>query len=129
VRSGRGKEPPRAKEIGMQTSREDRGELAERVEKLERQNRFWKIGAVAAIAALAISLTATMWAGERVLPRGTEKAFRARTVESEHFVLKDEGGVTRGEFTMTVGGPVLELFGADGRVIWSTKSGPRPVGE
>ncbi|MGH9740138.1 MAG: hypothetical protein ACRD4X_16380 [Candidatus Acidiferrales bacterium] len=113
----------------MSTSMEEDQELAERVGRLERQNRFWKIGGIAAIAALAVSLTATLWAQERVFPRGAERALRVQTVESEHFVLKDADGTTRGEFAVTPTGPVLELLGPDGKVIWSTKGGMRAAGE
>jgi len=48
-------------------------------------------------------------------------------VESEHFLLKDESGATRGEFTMTPLGPVLNLLGPDGKIIWSTN--PRAIAE
>jgi len=113
----------------MRASQDGTLELAERVAKLERQNRFWKIGGIAAIVALACSLTAGVWAQARVLPRGAERAFRSRTVEAEHFVLKDASGATRGEFSVTPQGPVLEIFGPAGKVIWSTRSGPRPAGD
>ncbi|MGH9688281.1 MAG: hypothetical protein ACRD5K_14450 [Candidatus Acidiferrales bacterium] len=113
----------------MSTAMDERQELMERVGRLERQNRFWKIGGIAAIGALAVSLTATLWAQERVLPRGAERPLRVQTVESEHFVLKDSAGATRGEFTVTPTGPVLELLGPDGKVIWSTKGGWRPAGD
>jgi hypothetical protein len=113
----------------MSASQEDHIQLMERVGRLEKQNRLWKIGGIAAIAALAFSLTASIWAQERVLPRGAERAFRARTVESENFVLKDADGATRGVFTMTARGPVLELPAPGGRVIWSTQRGPQPAGD
>lgn len=113
----------------MSTSMEEHQELAKRVGCLERQNRFWKIGGIAAIAALAVTLTATLWAQERVFPHGTESALRVQTVESEHFVLKDADGTTRGEFEVTLTGPVLELLGPDGKVIWSTKGGMRQAGD
>ena len=113
----------------MHTSADGTQELVERIGRLERQNRFWKIGGVAAIAALAFSLTAGVWAQEHVLPRGTERTLKSPTVEAEHFILKESNGVTRGEFTMTPTGPVLELFGPDGKVTWSTRRGPRLSGE
>jgi ferric-dicitrate binding protein FerR (iron transport regulator) len=97
-------------------------ELEARVKRLERQNRRWKIGGIAAVAALAFSLAATAWAQQR-----NAMPFRTPTVEAEHFVLKDASGVTRGEFTMTANGPVLQLFGPGGRVIWSTRGGARPA--
>jgi hypothetical protein len=90
------------------------------VNRLERKNRFWKFGGVAAVMALAAALTASAWAQRRNMT-----PFRSQTVEAEHFVLKDAGGATRGELTMTPRGPVLDLFGPDGRVIWSTS--PRVV--
>lgn len=109
----------------MSTSMEEQQELAERVRRLERQNRSWKIGGIAAIAALAVSLTASAWAQER----RAEMPFRTATVEAEHFVLKDGSGATRGDFTVTPTGPVLELLGPDGSVVWSTKGGWRPAGD
>lgn len=98
-------------------------ELTQRLLKLERQNRSWKIGGIAALAALAISLTASAWAQElrQTMP------FRSKTVEAEHFVLKSADGATRGEFTVTANGPVLELFGPNGQVVWSTQGGARPA--
>lgn len=100
----------------MSTSQEEYGELLQRVRRLERQNRRWKVGGIAAIAVLAASLTATAWAQQR-----NAMPFRTPTVEAEHFVLKDADGVTRGQFTMTLSGPVLELLAPDGKVIWSTR--------
>ena len=99
----------------MSASHGEYGQLMARVGRLERQNRFWKIGGIAAIAVLAASLTATAWAQRNAMP------FRTPTVEAEHFVLKDADGVTRGQFTMTLSGPVLELLAPDGKVIWSTR--------
>lgn len=98
--------------------------LEERIEKLERQNRRWKIGGIGAIAALAVSLTASAWAQQR-----NERAFRAKTVESEHFILKSAHGQTEGEFMVTPQGPVLNLYGTGGQVVWSTKGGARPAGD
>jgi len=111
----------------MQTSQDGTLELAKRISRLERQNRSWKIGGIAAIAALAFSLTAGLWAQEQVLPPGTERAFRSRTVEAEHFILKDESGHTMGEFTVTPQGPVINLYGLNGKTIWSTR--PRPLAQ
>jgi hypothetical protein len=98
-------------------------ELTQRLRKLERQNHAWKIGGIAAVAALAISLTASAWAQElrQAMP------FRSKTVEAEHFVLKSADGATRGEFTVTATGPVLQLFSPNGQVIWSTRGGARPA--
>lgn len=106
----------------MSTSQAEYGELLQRVQRLERQNRRWKVGGIAAIAALAASLTATTWAQQR-----NAMPFRTPTVEAEHFILKDADGATRGEFTVTANGPVLQLFGPGGRVIWSTHGGARPA--
>lgn len=87
---------------------------------------MWKIGGIAAILALGFSLTASVWAQERVWPLGTQRIFRAGTVESGDFVLKDASGVTRGQLGMTARGPALQLFDPSGRMIWSTTGGPRP---
>jgi hypothetical protein len=106
----------------MNTTQEASGELLQRVQRLERQNRFWKLGGILAVLALAASLTASAWAQRR-----NAMPFRTPTVEAEHFVLKDANGATRGEFTVTPNGPVLQLFGPGGHVIWSTLGGARPA--
>lgn len=98
-------------------------DLTERLRTLEQQNRSWKIGGIAAVAALAISLTAGAWAQEL----RQRMPFRSPTIEAEHFVLKSADGATRGEFTVTATGPVLQLFGPNGRIIWSTRGGARPA--
>jgi hypothetical protein len=56
-----------------------------------------------------------------------DEALRAKTVEAETFLLKDSGGITRGELTVTNGIPVLQLYNATGKVFWSTV--PRVVTE
>jgi hypothetical protein len=113
----------------MSTSQQDSGELVQRVKRLERQNRMWKIGGIAAIVALATAITASAWAQQYVLPRNAQRALRAPTVEAEHFVLKSDSGQTEGELTITPQGPVLNLYDANGGVIWSTRGGARPAGE
>ena len=111
----------------MHTSADGTQELVERIGRLERQNRFWKIGGIAAMVALACSLTASVWA--QALPPGTARALRAQTIEAQHFVLKSADGQTEREFTVSARGPVIELFGPGGKVIWSTRSGPRLEGD
>jgi hypothetical protein len=108
----------------MRAAEDNHRGLEERIEQLERQNRSWKIGGIAAIAALAVSLTASAWAQQH-----NERAFRAQTVESEHFILKNAGGQTEGELTVTPQGPVLNLYGAGGQIVWSTKGGTRPASD
>ena len=111
----------------MSTSQEDYGELARQMKRLEHQNRMWKIGGLAAIVALAAAITANAWAQEYALPRGAQRTLSAPTVEAQHFVLKDANGQTKGELTVTREGPVLNLYGVNGRVIWSTQGGARPA--
>jgi hypothetical protein len=111
----------------MSASQEDCGELVQRVKRLERQNRMWRISGLAAIMALAAAITASAWAQQYPLPRGAHRELRIRTVEAEHFILKSETGQTEGELTVTPQGPVINLYGMDGRVIWSTRGGARPV--
>lgn len=95
--------------------------LANRIAKLERQNRFWKIGGVLAVLALA-SLLAFSVRAQQEWPRPTE---RAKLIEAEAFVLTDANGVTKGEFSTKGGSPSLQLYGSNGKVIWSTN--PRMV--
>ncbi len=113
----------------MSTSREDYGELVCRVKRLERQNWFWRLSGLAAVVALAAAITAGAWAQQYVVPPGTQRALRAPTMEAEHFVLKSANGQTEGELTVTPQGPILNLYGMDGRVIWSTRGGAWPAGE
>ncbi|HEY6904923.1 MAG TPA: hypothetical protein VI216_11495 [Candidatus Acidoferrales bacterium] len=94
--------------------------LANRIAKLERQNRFWKIGGVLATLALASLLAIGVRAQE--WPRPTQ---RAKLIEAGAFVLTDANGVTKGEFSIKDGNPVLQLYGPTGKVIWSTN--PRVV--
>ena len=93
--------------------------LADRIAKLERQNRFWKTGGVLAVLALA-SLLAVGVRAQQEWPTQ-----RAKTIEAEAFVLMDANGVTKGEFGTKGGSPSLQLYGSNGKVIWSTN--PRMV--
>jgi hypothetical protein len=94
--------------------------LANRIAKLERQNRFWKIGGM--LAALALAALATIGVRAQEWPRPME---RAKVIEAGAFVLTDANGVTKGEFSVKDGNPILQLYGPTGKVIWSTN--PRMV--
>lgn len=94
--------------------------LANRIAKLERQNRFWKVTGVLTVLALASLLAIGVRAQEWPRP-----AQRAKLIEAESFVLTDANGVTKGEFSTKGGSPSLQLYGSNGKVIWSTN--PRMV--
>lgn len=90
--------------------------LTRRVAKLERQNRFWRFGGLLAVAALAFSLTAEV----RAQQGRKEAPLRAESVEAQHFVLIDQNGKTLGELVVSPRGGSLNLYGPDGKVIFST---------
>jgi len=90
--------------------------LVERVGKLEKQNRLWKYGSLSFALVAAAALTAGA--------RGQQEhqdALHARTVEAEVFLLKDAGGITRGELTVKDGSPRLQLYSPSGKIVWSTQ--------
>jgi len=112
----------RKSDAGLAVPQVDLSGLIERVEKLESQNRLWKLASV--LAALVLALCVAV--GTRAQQENNEP-LRAKTVETETFLLKDSGGVTRGELTVTNGVPVLQLYNANGKIFWSTT--PRVVTE
>jgi hypothetical protein len=106
----------------MEQTQPDVSELLGRVVKLERQNRAWRLGGLAALLALAFFVAAGVRAQQDQRP-----ALRAATVEAHHFILQGDGGVTQGELMVSNGQPVLELYDASGKVIWSTQVGVHRV--
>jgi hypothetical protein len=112
----------------MTTAEVDLQELASRVRALEKQNRRWKFSSLLALLLLAFSLTI----GLRAQGQGDFQPhlLRAKNVEAQGFVLKDIAGNVRAALRMNGDQPVLELYDASGRVVWSTpvKSGPIPLG-
>ena len=105
----------RKSETGLAAPQVDLSGLIERVEKLESQNRLWKLGSI--LAALVLALSVVM--GSKAQEQRNEP-LRAKTIEAETLLLKDSDGVTRGEWTVTNGVPVLQLYNANGKVLWST---------
>jgi hypothetical protein len=93
--------------------------LVDRIAKLERQNRFWRIGGVLAALLFVCSLAV----GVRAQQNGDLER-PVKSLEAQAFVLKDADGTTRGVFTVSKGVPKLELFGANGRISWSTDTRP-----
>src|SRR5690348_4956990 len=72
--------------------------ILERLARLERQNRRLKLGSVAAVAVLgALALMA-------------QDRPQTRTLEAQHFVLKDNNGVVRGRWDADASGSNLALF-------------------
>jgi hypothetical protein len=102
-------------ETGLAAPQVGLSELIGRVRKLERQNRMWKVGTVLTALVLALAVAAGTKAQQE-----REDILRAKTVESEDFVLKDATGITRGELTAKDGSSVLRLYNANGTVIFST---------
>ena len=98
------------------TPQDDLARLIDRVEKLERHDGTWKLWSILATLVLALALGV----GARA-QQGQEDLLRAKTIEAEDFLLKGPDGKTRGELTMKDGDPVLQLYGRDRRVLWSTK--------
>jgi hypothetical protein len=106
----------------METNDADYNSLLIRVTKLERQNRFWKIAGLVMLLVAAFSITANVTAQDTGVQ--TPKT----TVEAQTFLLKDSAGNMRGK--MTVDGnrhPVLEFYGLEGNVIWSTAARAVPT--
>jgi len=105
----------RKSETGLAEPQVDLSGLVERVEKLESQNRPWKLGSILAALVLALSVAASTRARQE-----HDQPLRAKTIEAETLLLKDSDGVTRGEWKVTNGVPVLQLYNANGKVLWST---------
>ena len=106
----------------METNDADYNSLLIRVTKLERQNRFWKFAGLAMLLVAAFSFTANVTAQD------TGVRAPKTTVEAQTFLLKDSAGNMRGK--MTVDGdrhPVLEFYGLEGNVIWSTAARALPA--
>ena len=79
--------------------------LARRLDRVERENRWLKQAGVVALAVIAAVV---------LMGQVTQES---RIVEAEKFVLKDENGITRGVFGLTlldIGIPVLALYDSDG---------------
>jgi hypothetical protein len=83
--------------------------LAARVQKLEAQNRWWKLGS-ALIALFCISL---LLMAAKAANRSESTVIRARTVEAQDFLLKDEDGRVYARLSMNPGGKLVKR---DGRV-------------
>jgi hypothetical protein len=102
-------------------------ELALRVGALEKQNRGWKIFSLLALLLLALSLTA----GVRAQGQGQvgPDLLRAKSVEAQGFVLKDQLGGVRATLRVKGDRAMLEIYDSTGRVVWSTpaKSGAIPL--
>lgn len=110
----------------MTTAEAGLQELASRVRTLEKQNRRWKFSSLLALLLLAFSLTISVRAQGDFQPN----LLRAKSMEAQGFVLKDFMGNVRAALRMNGDRPVLELYDASGRVVWSTpiKSGAIPLG-
>lgn len=83
--------------------------LAERVEKLEAQNRWWKLGSVM----IALSCISFLLLGAKAADRSDSTVVRARTVEAQDFILKDEDGRVYARLSLN---PGKKLVKPDGRV-------------
>jgi hypothetical protein len=105
----------------------DVNRLLEHVSKIEKANRYWRLATLFLLLLLASSMTTTLRSQENLKsfdPRGKTLGppdLRAPTVQSERFQLMDNGSV-RAELAMSNGSPVLELYDAAGKVIWSTRA-------
>ena len=82
----------------MREDHRDVRALAVRVEKLEAQNRRWKLMSVV-IALVGISLVVV---GAGRSETADSPVIRARTVEAQDFVLKDEQGRIRARLSLYV---------------------------
>ena len=81
----------------MNSSPLDIQNLAARVEKLEAANRRWKLStAVLLLSGVSILLLGAKPA-DRIEPQGV---IRARTVEAQDFVLKDDDGLVYARFSL-----------------------------
>jgi hypothetical protein len=99
------------------------------VEKLESQNRRWKV----ATLLLALSSATLVLAAAKPADRIDPNVVRARVVEAQDFILKDEDGQVHARLSLTpdvkaIGrisiypnpeGPSLRFYDESGRVIWT----------
>jgi hypothetical protein len=103
----------------------DLSSLVRRMNRIERGNGYWRLATIFLLLTLLSSVTTTLLSQETTSPpdlRGKmigPPDLRAQTVQSERFQLMDDGSV-RGELSMRDGKPVLELYDATGKVMWST---------
>lgn len=91
--------------------------LAGRLARLESELRLWRAGGLLVILAGALFVALAV----RAQQVSSNPPLRVRTVKAEHFLLKDSGGITRGQLAVVDGQPALERFDAKGQIVWSTK--------
>ncbi len=106
--------------------------LAARVEKLEAQNRRWKLISVVFV----VSGLSLMLIGAKPADRVDPTAIRAKTVEAQEFILKDQDGHVysslslnsarpeqakglNGQSAAIEGQASLQFFDNQGRVVWT----------
>jgi hypothetical protein len=114
--------------------------LAARVAKLEAQNRKWKLASILlALASGSLVLMAAKPADHIDL-----NVIRARTVEAQDFVLKDEDGQVHARLTLNPAnnrqvnggrtlilnpafGPALQFYDNKGNAIWTAPQEPAVI--
>lgn len=113
--------------------------LVARVEKLELQNRRLKL----ASAAIVVAGAALFLGGAKFADRVDSQVLRARTVEAQEFVVKDDDGHVFARLSLhpnkieingrpaivepITPGPALQFFGENGKPIWTAPQVPTMV--
>ena len=96
----------------------DYNRLLARMKKVEGQNRVWKMAGLLALLTLGFLQTANLTARQK----DQDAPLRAKTVEAQTFLLKDDAGTLMGRMTVSNGQPVLELYDSSGGIIWTTST-------
>lgn len=96
------------------TSSNEFSNLSERVRKLESQNRRWKFGTIVLALVFGSALTMAMAYGQTQRP----SALRARTIDTENLILRSANGQELGRISAASGSGMIELFNANGHLIF-----------
>jgi hypothetical protein len=109
--------------------------LFARVEKLESQNRRLKL----ASAVIVLAGATLFLSGAKLADRVDSQVLRARTVEAQEFVVKDDDGHVFARLalhpnkieingrTVIVGPGALQFFGENGKPVWTAPQEPTMV--
>lgn len=102
--------------------------LSARLEQVESQLRRWKaVSLVVAVVSGAIVSGALVGAGVTRADKLEPMPLRAKSVESQEFVLKDAGGATRARLRVRADQTSLEFYDDKGNVVWSAPTTVRVV--
>ena len=102
--------------------------LEARLAQLENQGRWWRAAALLLAVVLGALMTAA-FGGQDQFDRGFILPPRPEGVRAHAFVLTDQNGKVKGEWSIEGGQPVLKFYGPNGGVLWLAppQTGLKPV--